>query len=490
MNSFPSIPQSSEQGSPRWDLLIPKYLEGTLTSDEFTEVEIALRETAFQERLAQFALDEAELRANVLNHRTLVNLADHFSLFFQGSDRGHRSRSRWRIVAGVLLLVLTVGGVGFYQWSGGFFSLVKNDSAGPPPSVPASPRASAPMIPQNPAPSPLITIVESTGVASLDQRVAGIGMELKSGSILQLMDEVSAVKVRFQDGTQIQLAGIAEAIFEIVDDQKRVIVKQGSIAASVKPQNPDRPLLVLTPDSKIEVVGTDLAVSSGPAATDLVVSSGQVRMIRRMDGKEAMVRQGERTTSSGDRGMQVNPLSVVPASWSEDFSQSIPDGWEGGIWSAGDAESKGIALLQPLENWPHHSIHTRKSWTEGLMRITEQSHFNMRFKMGRPGFYQILLVVRGPVLRASTITGVYEYQELKPSHVPADEWRTISVPFSLFKKNETWRDNRRVPFELRDGAAPAPGDIVYLMIVSSQDWDRQMAIDRLWVSDESVAPQP
>src|SRR5690606_23647424 len=106
------------------------------------------------------------------------------------------------------------------------------------------------------------------------------------------------------------------------------------------------PLLILTADSEIEVRGTDLVVSSDAQSTELVVSSGHVRMVRRVDGKEAHVSGGQMTSSSGQRSMEACPVPVIPATWNESFDFRIPNGWEGGLWSPGDADAQGLALIQ------------------------------------------------------------------------------------------------------------------------------------------------
>ena len=76
--------------------------------------------------------------------------------------------------------------------------------------------------------------------------------------------------------------------------------------------------------------------------------------------------------------------------------------------------------------------------------------------------------------------GNYELQSSFWKKGEPDEWRTVSVPFSAFRKNI-----RGVPYDKLPPGSPRAGDVVHLLWFNTGDVDRGLMIDRIWVDRNS-----
>jgi hypothetical protein len=121
----------------------------------------------------------------------------------------------------------------------------------------------------------------------------------------------------FADGTSValgaesQIGPISEADGVLASKGKRVTILRGTLEATVAKQPPEEPMIFLTPQGQIRVLGTSLRVRVDPGPggqTRLEVEEGLVRFVRTSDGRSAQVGTGM-TLSVGNSG---GSLVVVP----------------------------------------------------------------------------------------------------------------------------------------------------------------------------------
>jgi hypothetical protein len=120
---------------------------------------------------------------------------------------------------------------------------------------------------------------------------------------------------------------------------------------------------------------------------------------------------------------------------------------------------------------------------EGLWRLEEDTVLHFTYKMRCPGWLHIMMGVRSDDLNASHI-GNYELQSSFWKKGEPNQWQTVSVPFSAFRKNV-----RGVPYADLPPASPRAGDAVYLLWFNTGDVDRGLMIDRIWVDRSSQPPE-
>jgi hypothetical protein len=122
-----------------------------------------------------------------------------------------------------------------------------------------------------------------------------------------------------------------------------------------------------------------------------------------------------------------------------------------------------------------HRITLPKRWMQGLWRLEQDSALHFRYKMTRPGWFHIMMGVRSDDLNPAHI-GNYEVQSSFWKKGEPDQWQTVSVPFSAFRKNI-----RGAPYAELPPNPPRAGDVVYLLWFNTGDGDRGLVIDRIWV---------
>ena len=173
------------------------------------------------------------------------------------------------------------------------------EPAPPPPAPAAGDRTVAAPRP----PSVLIDEVEGAAfvIEAGAKAPAQRGQPVLQTQALLLADGAARLSLSFPDGTKLSFSGISE-IRGVADLErsvkgargKRIEILQGALAADVRKQPADQPMLMITPHAQAQVLGTSfqLVVEPGDKGqTRLLVREGRVRLLR-PGGKSADVAAG------------------------------------------------------------------------------------------------------------------------------------------------------------------------------------------------------
>lgn len=152
-----------------------------------------------------------------------------------------------------------------------------------------------------------------------------VGQSLTGGTI-EGVSPRSWVELEFLDGSRVTVAGDSRLTFSDFD-QKVLYLKEGSVASSVKPQNPESPMLVYTRNAMMEVLGTEFEVESDVETTSLDVTEGKVRFKRKSDGQTVEVPANQRVQSSEGFELSAHPIPDRTRQWKSNLNQ--PDGTSG-----------------------------------------------------------------------------------------------------------------------------------------------------------------
>jgi len=109
-----------------------------------------------------------------------------------------------------------------------------------------------------------------------------------TGGTIESHSVDSSVKLRFVDGSTISISG-ATALTVSDGGQKKLLLRYGSLSVSVEKQPEDRPVVVLTPTARFEVLGTRFDLMADPEHSKVSVKEGLVRVVRLSDGKSVKV---------------------------------------------------------------------------------------------------------------------------------------------------------------------------------------------------------
>jgi ferric-dicitrate binding protein FerR (iron transport regulator) len=303
--------------------------------------------------------------------------------------------------------------------------------------------------------------------------------ELRAGVNIHVVGLASLAELRLDDGTEISLAGETRIDCFRQDGQTSLALREGYLSANVTRQATECPLVIHTPGAEMQVLGTRLAVSADDEISELGVRHGQVLLKRLTDGETVDVFSGQYAVVSQRVELETKPWPETPEIWSEDFENGLPAGWRYGQWlRAGDSRGVVRAARRFAMDGSQshlHRITLPKRWMEGLWRLHEDTVLHFTYKMNRPGWFHIMMGVRSDDLNASHV-GNYELQSNFWKKAEPDQWQTVSVPLSAFRKNV-----RGVPYASLPVGSPSAGDVVYLLWFNTGDVDRGLVIDRIWV---------
>jgi len=109
-----------------------------------------------------------------------------------------------------------------------------------------------------------------------------VGRELTGGTIEGLAP-CSWFELQFKDGSKVTISGTSMLTFADIG-QKKLRLKQGAFTADVVPQPVGKPMIIQTPSTVIEVVGTRFEVEALQAFTTVNVREGNVRLKHLFDG--------------------------------------------------------------------------------------------------------------------------------------------------------------------------------------------------------------
>jgi hypothetical protein len=276
------------------------------------------------------------------------------------------------------------------------------------------------------------------------------GSTLPGGSLETVSDDATLV-VAFADGTSLTLLGRTAATISD-EGQKTVHLRSGSVSADVRPQHPQRPLLIHTPTALLEVLGTRFEVDSDEANTRLAVNEGRVRMTRLMDGRSAEVpAQHEAVASLSGAEMPVMPRREPEVLWRSDFSTG-PAGTQGRWLPAEAGKAPRIAaepVFVPKSSRGTVTIHrvglTLPWQTRANLQVRPDSLVRLRGRATKPATLEVMLA-------CMKTTGGSAGNWFEQRGISAGEWQ-MELPVSAFRHWHAQAANApQEPLELRQMA--------------------------------------
>ena len=312
--------------------------------------------------------------------------------------------------------------------------------------------------------------ITAPGGAARDAQTGG---EIRSGDDVRVDGQGATAELNYPDRTRLLLLGRTSVTLGN-DAGKSVALHSGMLSAIVTPQPAGNPMTVTTPAARLRVVGTEFSVSADDIRTDLRVRHGRVTMTRNADGNSVEVSEGKSAVAQPQGSLVVRDISSPPATWELDAEDGLPAGMTRGRWvkdGLPPGSRGGVAAVQarPGNDGVYFEIGTVESWQDGLFEVYPDSHFHCTFKMARPGWLNFFVICRrfgssGP----HSIN--YLFDELEFRRLGPNQWRTVTIPLSRFKRLANVSGE---PFE---------NQAAYLVLLSAQEPDRGLVIDRMWVT--------
>lgn len=298
------------------------------------------------------------------------------------------------------------------------------------------------------------------------------GTELRSGDTVRTGSGLSSAVVTYADGTRVLL--LEKTSVTLADDQqKSVIVHSGTLSASVAPQPPNAPMLLVTPRDRVEVLGTKFVLQAKADETDVSVNHGLVRLTRLSDGQSVEVPAGRRVISSSDSELALQQIPAAPVDWSVDFESGLPAGWQTGTFVTNGLPdgSRGAVRADRLRQDGHDlfNIVGASQWAYGLFETHPDSHLNFTFKMDHPGWLDIIICTRTVEGDPPAFSSNYLFNDRGWWPQQSGTWATVSIPLSEFRRAAA----DQVPIEQV---------VPFSLVFSSPDGDRGLVIDRIWVT--------
>ncbi len=447
----------------RLETLLNELADGMLTDEgELQLAEILRADAAARRQYRQFLALHADLH---WDYAAAVVSQPERRIEARREELGGKQRAwQWGATA-ILLLVLVAGG----------FLLNWRWKAAPDGERPAIGRL-----------SPLAGEVQ---FVSGDQvRTVSRESDLHSRATIHVVGLTGLAALRMDDGTEISLAGETRIECRRDAGQTTLTLHEGYLSANVRPQAAGRPLLIQTASAELRVLGTRLAVSADHETSEVGVQHGRVHLKRLTDGETLEVGGGQCAVVSTRTALEARPWPSTPDTWQEDFERGLPDGWRYGQWSREEGPEGPRGVVRAARRFALdgsdsrlHRITLPKRWMQGLWRLQADTQLHFTYKMSRPGWCHVMIGVRSDDLNPSHI-GNHELQSSGWNAGRPDQWQTVSVPFSAFRKNR-----RGVPYAELPHTAPRAGDVVYLLWFNTGDVDRGLVIDRIWI-DRSSQP--
>jgi len=294
---------------------------------------------------------------------------------------------------------------------------------------------------------------------------------IRSGDTVRTRGAFSSAVIAFADGTRLSLVG-SSSLTASDDGRKSIVFHGGTMFGSVVAQPPGRPMLVVTPQDKMHVLGTRFGLDATAMETELHVDEGRVRLTRLYDGKSVDVSAGRRVVSNATSDLVAEPIAKTPDAWSEDFENGLPDDWEIGKFVAArlPSGSQGAVRAERDVSTPNgtFAIATQAQWTRGLFAVHDDTHLHFTLAMQDPGWFNILILTRTDDGDPPTFAGNYIFDRPVWFGEPG-QWGSVTIPLSLFRSLPPARDafQNALPFQV---------------LFSSPDKDRSLMIDRMWTA--------
>ena len=280
-----------------------------------------------------------------------------------------------------------------------------------------------------------------SGFGGLREARLVAGDPLAAGCI-RLEGATALAKVRFVDGTVIEVIGDSVVDFED-DGQKRIVLRKGSMLVDAQPQSPGRPMVVRTTTAELEVMGTEFSLSTDADSTRLGVTEGRVRFKRMVDGSQVEVPANGRATASFTTNvpLQVEGPAAVPESFRETFTRPRRGPDELGEWlAAGDGLPARMSAVPYLAGRTARgtpiihrgiSIHAEQA---GFVAFHSDSVVRLTLRTAIPAPIDCMLVIWGPSgAFGGNFLATVDSRDHEPRRDRDDGWSTIEIPASAMR---------------------------------------------------------
>lgn len=148
------------------------------------------------------------------------------------------------------------------------------------------------------------TVIDKNGRSV--QAVAGMSIGIEERLVTREEDEAV---LAYDDGTRIELFGPSQLVVAVgPEGAKRLRLLSGGMELDVRPQPVDRPLVIVTPEGEVRVLGTKFRLASDGERTRIEMQEGKVAFVNNTNGRTVEV--GEGAYIVADR--QPNPIAAQP----------------------------------------------------------------------------------------------------------------------------------------------------------------------------------
>jgi ferric-dicitrate binding protein FerR (iron transport regulator) len=390
---------------PDLERLLLRYLDGTLSRGEVTELESWLRSDADARALLRAVSEQAVAMGDLARERGLRRPV---AALEQRVVHGRFASARWLALAALLVLA------GFLA----AFWLVEGNRA-------------------------VVEVEEVTGALNWTSPTGEmrVGLEgrvgLRAGTF-ETAGEGAMAQLRFSDGTRVTL-GSSTKVALADDGQKQVRLLAGSLTFEVVPQPTGRPMMVRTPTATLEVLGTVFSVAASDEQTTLRVAEGRVRLRRLTDGDmvEVASRQTVVAALEQTRSLKTSDGCTPPVSWRRTFEQPPPAHCKGEWHPASEAEPAFVRAVPCVAGQRADGMSVRHFGVtargEGahLVTLVPDSVVRLRWRTAQPAALRVMLTVLKPDGRFG---GNFETSLASNSAPPgSDGWRSAALPVSSFR---------------------------------------------------------
>ena len=246
---------------------------------------------------------------------------------------------------------------------------------------------------------------------------------MHSGQTIVTKGKEAQAAIRLEDGTLILVAGDTHVTFS-AEDRDRIDVELGNATAAVRPRPADRPLVFCTPEARIEVLGTRLSVARAERRTRVDVLEGDIRLTRLSDQRSVTLAGGQTADVSPQADLRPAAIQPVPDTWSLDFNDGLPPGWETGQLVFHDLPegSRAAARTAAVEENGHrrYQLRSHNAWSKGLFTLHDDSWIHIRYRLEKPGTFLLYVVCRQHDFGEPVCT------VLTPGNLPADRTRPLA----------------------------------------------------------------
>ena len=297
-----------------------------------------------------------------------------------------------------------------------------------------------------------------------------------SGQTVVTKGKDAQAAIRLEDSTLILVAGDTRVAFP-AEERDRIDIERGNAIASVRARPADRPLVFCTPEARIEVLGTRLSVARAERRTRVDVLEGDIRLTRLSDQRSVTLAGGQTADVSPQADLRPAPIQPVPDTWSLDFNDGLPSGWETGQLVFHDLPegSRATARTAAVEEngQRRYQLRSHNAWSNGLFTLHDDSWIHIRYRLEKPGTFLLYVVCRQHDFGEPVCT------VLTPGNLRQTEpqcWHTLTLPLNQFRRS---RAQDIVPLE---------GQLVaFSLVFDSPEHTPGLTVDRLWITRGSPA---